>query len=58
MELPSILIDPTKNNTVPIILNLTEPLIDRGHTLWMDSYLNSLDLAHFLKTKSTDYVCT
>jgi hypothetical protein len=58
MELPSPLIDPTKNKTTANVLNLTESLQDCSHTLWMDNYFNCSDPACFLKTKGTDNVST
>jgi hypothetical protein len=38
--------------------NIIEPLVDGGHALWMDKYFNSPNVAHFLKTKGTNYVGT
>jgi hypothetical protein len=37
------------------MLNLTEPLPDSGHKLWLDNYYNSPALAHFLKKKKKMY---
>jgi hypothetical protein len=51
MEIRSPLIDATKKKTADIILNLTEPFLDRGRMLWIDNCFNFPDLAHFLKTK-------
>lgn len=45
MELPSPLTDPTEKKA--IVLNINEPIPDGGHTLWMDNYFNSLDVAPF-----------
>lgn len=49
MELPSPSVDHPKNKKAAITLNLTEPLLHRGYTLWMDNYLNSPDMACFMK---------
>jgi hypothetical protein len=40
------------------MLSLSESLQHHGHTLWMDNYSNSPDLAHFPKTKVTNCVGT
>jgi hypothetical protein len=58
MKLPRPLIYATKNKTAAIVLNLIEPLLDCGHTLWVDNCFNSLSLAHFLKMKGTNPVHT
>jgi hypothetical protein len=46
------------NKTAAIVVKLTENLLGRGHTLWMDIFHNSPDLARFLKSKKTDCVGT
>jgi hypothetical protein len=58
MEIPCPLTDPTKNKREAMVLKLTEPLLDHGHTFWMDNCFNSPNLAYFLKTKGTDCVGT
>lgn len=40
-EQPSSPTDPTKNKTAALKLNLTESLLYRGYTLWIDKYFNS-----------------
>jgi hypothetical protein len=41
-----------------IVLKISEPLLHKGYTLWMDSYYNSPALAKFLKSCKTDCVGT
>jgi hypothetical protein len=56
MELPSPLTGLPKNKIAANLLNLIEPLLDHGCTLFMDSCFSSRDMALFLKTKGTGYV--
>jgi len=57
--LQSSLITPDTPKTAPIVLELLEPLFGRGHTLWIDNFFNSPELARKLKIKhSTDCVGT
>ncbi|KAG8238687.1 hypothetical protein J437_LFUL016566 [Ladona fulva] len=37
------------NKTAKIVLNLSQPLLGQGRTLWMDNYYNSPILARILK---------
>jgi len=46
------------NKTAAIVLSLVEPLLKKGHTLWMDNFYNSPALAQRLKTLKTDCVGT
>jgi hypothetical protein len=46
------------NKTAAIVVKLTENLFGHGHTVWMDNFYNSLELAQFLKSKKTDCVGT
>jgi len=41
-----------------IVLQLSEHLLDKGCTLWMDNYYNSPALAKFLKSCNTDLLET
>ena len=55
----SSLITPETPKTAAIVLKLLEHLLGRGHTLWMDNFYNSPELARQLKTqRSTDCVGT
>jgi hypothetical protein len=38
-----------KNKTTAIIVKLIETLLNKRHTVWIDNYYNSPDLAAFLK---------
>ena len=46
------------NKTAAIVLSLVEPLLNKGRTLWMDSFYNSPALAQKLKSLKTDCVGT
>ena len=46
------------NKTATIVLSLVEPLLKKGHTLWMDNFYNSPILAQRLKSLKTDCVGT
>jgi hypothetical protein len=37
---------------------LVEPLLEKGHTVWLDNYYNSPTLARLLKNKGTDCATT
>jgi hypothetical protein len=37
------------NRTAAIVVKLTENLLGCGHTVWMDNFYNSPELARFLK---------
>jgi hypothetical protein len=52
------LIPDGSTKTSAIVLSLFEPLINRGHTLWMDSFYNAPALAEKLKSRKTDCVST
>ena len=55
MVLQSSLITPDTPKTAVVVLELLEPLFGRGHTLWIDNFFNSPELAWKLKIKpSTD----
>jgi len=55
--LDSTLISKNMPMTTAIVLQLSEHLLHKGCTLWMDNY-NSLALANFLKLCNTDLVGT
>jgi hypothetical protein len=42
------------NKTTAIVLHLVEPLLEKGHTVWLDNFYNSPSLARLLKHKGTD----
>jgi hypothetical protein len=42
-----------KNKTTTIVVKLIETLLNKRHTIWMDNYYNSPDLAAFLKKHGT-----
>ena len=46
------------NKTTAIVVTLLENFLGRGHTVWLDNFYNSPDLARFLKSKNTDCVGT
>jgi hypothetical protein len=57
--LESSLITPETPKTAAIVLKLLEPLLGHAHTLWIDKFYNSPELAQQLKIKfSTDCVGT
>ena len=59
MVLQSSPITPDTPKTAAIVLELLEPLFGRGHTLWLDNFFNSPELARKLKIEqSTDCVGT
>ena len=59
MALQLRLITPDTPKTAAVVLELLEPLFGRGHTLWIDSFFNSTELARKLKIEhSTDCVGT
>ncbi|XP_071057565.1 piggyBac transposable element-derived protein 4-like [Onthophagus taurus] len=57
-EFTSPLITQNMMKTCKIVLQLVEPLLHNGHTLWMDNFYNSVELAKQLKTWGTDCVGT
>ncbi|PNF31583.1 hypothetical protein B7P43_G00790 [Cryptotermes secundus] len=58
MELTNQYVTAETNKTTAIVITLLENLLGRGHTVWMDNFYNSPDLARFLKSKNTDCVGT
>jgi len=46
------------NKTATIVLSLVEPLLKKGHTLWMDNFYNLPALGQRLKSLKTDCVGT
>jgi len=57
--LQSSLITPDTSETAAVVLELLEPLFGRGHTLWIDDFFSSPELARKLKIEhSTDSVGT
>jgi len=59
MVLQSSLLTPDTPKTAAVVLELLEPLFGRGHTLWIDKFFNSPELARKLKIEySTDCVGT
>jgi hypothetical protein len=46
------------SKTTAIVLHLMEPLLEKGHTVWLDNFYNSPALASLLKHKGTDCVGT
>jgi len=57
--LPSSLVTPDTPKTAAVVLELLESLFCRGHTLWIDKFFNSPELARMLKIEnSTDCVGT
>jgi hypothetical protein len=57
--LQSKLITPDTPKTAAIVLELLEPLFGSGHTLWIDNFFNSPELARKLKIEhSSDSVGT
>jgi hypothetical protein len=50
------LIADANTKTSAIVLSLVEPLLNRGHTLWMDNFYNAPALAEKLKSLKTDCV--
>ena len=52
-------ITPDTSKTAAVVLELLEPLFGHGHTLWIDNFFKSPELARKLKIKhSTDCVGT
>jgi hypothetical protein len=50
------LITPETPKTATFILKILEPLLGHGHTLWMDNFYDSQELATQLKVEhSTNY---
>jgi hypothetical protein len=47
MELANQFVSAETNETAAIIVKLTENLLGRGHTVWMNNFYNSPDLARF-----------
>ncbi|XP_021941602.1 piggyBac transposable element-derived protein 4-like [Zootermopsis nevadensis] len=58
MELSNQYMTADTNKTAKIVVKLLEPLLGREHTVWMDNFYNSPDLARFMKSKKTDCVGT
>jgi len=59
MVLQSSLITPDTPKTAAVVLELLEPSFGCGHTLWIDKFFSSPELARKLKIKhSTDCVGT
>jgi hypothetical protein len=48
------LISEEKSKTAIVMLSLVEPLLGKGHTLWMDNFYNAPALAIKLKFMKTD----
>jgi hypothetical protein len=48
----------TKTKTAEIVLSLVEPLLKKGHTLWMNNFYNSPALTQRLKSLNIDCVGT
>jgi hypothetical protein len=46
------------NKTTAIVLHVMEPLLEKGHTVWLDNFYNSPALARLLKHKGADCVGT
>jgi macrodomain Ter protein organizer (MatP/YcbG family) len=57
MELAIQFVNAETNKTAAIVVKLTENL-GCGHTVWMDNFYNSPELAWFLKSKKADCVGT
>jgi hypothetical protein len=51
MELGNQFASTETNKTATIVVKLTENLLGHGHTVWMDNFYNSPELAQFLKSK-------
>jgi hypothetical protein len=47
-----------KIKTTGTVLKLSGPLLQKGHTLWMDNYYNSPYMAKFLKSCNINYMGT
>jgi hypothetical protein len=58
MDLTTKVVTTAASKTAAIVVKLVEDLLGRGHTVWMDNFYNSPDLARFLKSKQTDCVGT
>jgi hypothetical protein len=54
----STLISEEKCKTTAVLLSLGEPLLGKGHTLWMDNFYSAPALAIILKFMKTDCVGT
>jgi hypothetical protein len=54
MYFQSSLIALEMNKTTASVLNLVEPLLDKGHTVWLDNFYNSPVMARLLMQKGTD----
>jgi hypothetical protein len=50
----STLISEKKSKTAAVVFSLVEPLLGKGHTLWMDNFYNVPALAINLKFMKTD----
>ncbi|XP_021913795.1 piggyBac transposable element-derived protein 4-like, partial [Zootermopsis nevadensis] len=48
MELTNQFVTAETNKTAAIVVTLLGPLLGRGHTVWMDNFYNSPDLARFM----------
>jgi hypothetical protein len=58
MKLANQFVSSETNKTAAIVVKLTENLLGRGHTVWMDNFYNSPELARFLKSKKKQTVGT
>jgi hypothetical protein len=58
MELANQFVSAETNKTTAIVVKLTENLLGCGHTVWMDNFHNSPELARFLKSNKTYCVGT
>jgi hypothetical protein len=52
MELANQFVSAETNKTTAIVVKLTENLLGQGHTVWMDNFYISPELAQFLKSKN------
>ncbi|XP_069685025.1 piggyBac transposable element-derived protein 4-like [Periplaneta americana] len=54
MSLDVLSVKEGSNKTTAVVLTLLKPLLNKGYTVWMDNFHNSLELARFLKKNKTD----
>jgi hypothetical protein len=50
--------DPTLPASTNVVLNMCEPLLDKGHTLFIDNWYSSPDLFRSLKDRQTNVIGT
>lgn len=53
-DFQSTLTDKNTLKSTAIVMSLLEPILDKGHTVWMDNWYNSPDLSVLLKSRKTD----